>query len=448
MHLSNSKILKSVVIATLLLLYGQGAGAQLAANKQNTLANLVEKSEVFSKSFTGFVLFDPESRQFVYEKDADKYFTPASNTKIFTFYTALKVLGDSLPVLRYMVSGDTLVFWGTGNPLFLHPDFEPDNTVLNFLRSRPEKLFFSGHNFRDEAYGPGWSWDDYNSTYQPERSPFPMYGNMVRFERSSIRAGFVAQPAFFNQRIAFNAALEMEKPRIVRHIDDNVFEYNPRALTGLPFKQALFFRYEPKLIARLLSDTLGRQVEVIDIDDVRPGTAYTINTTMPNRLFEQLMQDSDNFIAEQLLLVCADKLFGTQKSKDVIEYASANIFRNAPAPLQWSDGSGLSRYNLFTPRTVVKVLERLQTEVPEERLLAIFPTGGQNGTIKGWYKGKTPYVHAKTGTLSNVHCLSGFVRTQKGKLLIFSFMHNNYTFSTNTLRQEMEKVLKWIAENY
>ncbi len=447
MQLATTNLMKTLGISILLLICQHGF-AQLAANKQGALNNLVEKSEVFSKGFTGFVLFDPENQQFVYKKDADRYFTPASNTKIFTLYTSLKVLGETMPALRYVISGDSLIFWGTGNPVFLHPDFQQDTTVVSFLKSRKEKLFFSGHNFKDEVYGPGWSWDDYNSTYQPEKSPFPMYGNMVRFERSSVREGFMAQPAFFNNRIAFNARLEMKRPEIVRHIDDNTFEYNPRALTGLPFKQELFFRFEPGLIAKLLTDTLGVPVGVMDMNDVKPSAAYTINVPIPDTLFQRLMQDSDNFIAEQMLLMCSEKLFGAQKAEEAIDYATKNIYRDAPSELRWVDGSGLSRYNLFTPRTVIKVLEKLHREVSQERLFRIFPTGGETGTIRSWYKGKTPYVHAKTGTLNGVHCLSGYLVTKKNKTLIFSFMHNNYTISTNTLKEEMDKVLKWIVENY
>ncbi|MDX1940736.1 MAG: D-alanyl-D-alanine carboxypeptidase [Saprospiraceae bacterium] len=447
MYLSRSKIIKSLVIPILLFLW-QSAWAQLGAGKLSTLADLVEKSSVFAKSFTGFVLFDPATQQYIYEKEADKYFTPASNTKIFTFYTALKVLGDSIPVLRYVTSGDTLIFWGTGNPLFLHPGFEQDMSVLTFLKSRKEKLFFSAHNFNDEHYGPGWSWDDFNSNYQAERSPFPMYGNLVRFERSSIREGFIAQPPFFNNRIVFNAKLEMEKPEIMRHIDDNVFEYNPRALTGLPFKQEIFFRFDPDLIAKLLSDTLGVSVGALDLSMIPPGVAHTISITTPDTMYQRLMQDSDNFIAEQLLMMCSEKLFGMQKAEDAIKYAEDNLYRNSPAALEWVDGSGLSRYNLFTPRTVVSVLQKIYREMPPERLFRIFPTGGESGTIRTFYKAKKPYIHAKTGTLSNVHCLSGFLTTKEDKTLIFSFMHNNYTVNSNDLKQEMDKVLKWVAENY
>ncbi len=63
---------------------------------------------------TGFMLYDLEEKKELYAFQEKQYFTPASNTKIFTLYTSLKVLGDSIPSLRYVEKGDSLIFKGTG----------------------------------------------------------------------------------------------------------------------------------------------------------------------------------------------------------------------------------------------------------------------------------------------------------------------------------------------
>ena len=115
----------------------------------------------YTSRAVGLALFDPASRKHLISYNADQTFTPASNTKLFSFYTGLLTLPDSLPALRYVVRSDSLIFWGTGNPLLLHPDL-PDTTALAFLRSRPEKLYFSPANYDGPRYGPGWAWDDYN----------------------------------------------------------------------------------------------------------------------------------------------------------------------------------------------------------------------------------------------------------------------------------------------
>jgi D-alanyl-D-alanine carboxypeptidase/D-alanyl-D-alanine-endopeptidase (penicillin-binding protein 4) len=414
------------------------------------LTDLIEESPVFSNIFTGFALYDPDENLFLYEKDIQKYFTPASNTKLFTFYTALQVLGDSIPALRYVISGDTLVFWGTGNPLFLHPELPQDTTVFNFLKRQSKQLFFSPHNFEDERFGPGWSWRDYQYSYQVEKSPFPLYGNMVCFERKRTGEGFGIYPFYFRRHMVFNPEMDTRRPDVRRLEHSNTFEYNAPAMTGFPFERQRPFRYTPATVAGLLSDTLHVPVGVLNLKEISPKAAHTLHIPVPDTLYRRLMQKSDNFIAEQLLLLVSEKLFGVQNTEQAIEYAKDSLFQDMPDKLVWVDGSGLSRYNLFTPRSIVRVLHKIYHVLPRERLLNIFPAGGVSGTIEQWYAGSNgrPYVFAKTGTLSNKHALSGYLFTRKGKLLIFSFMHNNYINGADAIKKEMEKVLEWIYQNY
>jgi D-alanyl-D-alanine carboxypeptidase/D-alanyl-D-alanine-endopeptidase (penicillin-binding protein 4) len=94
------------------------------------------------------------------------------------------------------------------------------------------------------------------------------------------------------------------------------------------------------------------------------------------------------------------------------------------------------------------VWNKIYTIVPEERLFQLLAVGGKSGTIKNWYKAEVPYLYAKTGTLSNNHSLSGFIKTKKGKTLIFSMMSNNFLASANDLRKQMETILQSIYEKY
>src|SRR6478736_9910405 len=75
--------------------------------------------ETTLSNHAGFVLYDLDKKRELYAYQPHQYFTPASNTKIFTFYTALTLLGDSIPALRYYETGDSLIFKGTGDPSFL-----------------------------------------------------------------------------------------------------------------------------------------------------------------------------------------------------------------------------------------------------------------------------------------------------------------------------------------
>lgn len=94
-------------------------------------------------------------------QNEDKYFTPASNTKLFTFYAGLKLLKDSIAGLHYVERGDSLIFWGTADPSFLDPQFK-EQRVLQKLNASSKKIYWAKAVFSGDFYGAGWTYDDYN----------------------------------------------------------------------------------------------------------------------------------------------------------------------------------------------------------------------------------------------------------------------------------------------
>ncbi|MBI5917130.1 MAG: D-alanyl-D-alanine carboxypeptidase [Bacteroidetes bacterium] len=407
----------------------------------------VADSGVFGKAFTGFALFDPAEEKMLYEYNADKYFTPGSNTKILTLYTCLRTLGDSIPALRYSRQGDLLVFWGTGDPSFLNPYLQQNPQVFDFLKNSPGELLFCPANFKDQRYGDGWMWSDFPYDYQAEKSPFPVYGNAARFCQLDSVKGIEVCPAFLKNFLSYDSSLHVED-YVGRTEFDNQFTFNTLAATGKTFEWHVPFRYTPQFLAEMLADTLKRSVHVLEAGLLPPAGASTLYSLHADSLYRLMMQESDNFIAEQLMLLCAWRQSGMMSTEQAIEFSMKNYLTDLPDEPRWVDGSGLSRYNLLTPRSLVKLLHKLYQSVPRERLFNLFPAGGVNGTIKTNYRnGDSPYVFAKTGTLRNNHCLSGYLITKKGKLLIFSFMHNNFTISTSSLRKEMERLLREVYDS-
>ena len=91
----------------------------------------------------------------------------------------------------------------------------------------------------------------------------------------------------------------------------------------------------------------------------------------------------------------------------------------------------------------------MREEVGEERLFELLPAGGMTGTISNWYGAKDgPYVFAKTGTLSNNHSLTGYLKADSGKTLLFCIMVNHYAHSTSKVRESMGEILKKIKKAY
>ena len=423
-----------------------GVTHNITRKDKKEVRKAIELSPVFSKHFTGFVLYDPAKEEVLIQRNAHRYFTPASNTKILTFFTALHLLKDSMPYLEYAVKNDTVIFRGGGNPVFLHPDFEQP-PLPSFLADTSKFLFFSMDNFRDDSYGEGWMWDDYNYAFQTEKSSLPIYENNVRTELPADGDSIFINPVYFQK--AYTPLPERgDQLRIQRAEKANRFtfqlpiEHKENLVVSKPFIVS------QDLICNLLSDTLHRRVA--------PWTQATdsldftsLYLPAQDTLYRRLLHQSDNFIAEQLLLMSARKLYGYQNTKAAINYAKDSIFNFLTDELLWVDGSGISRYNLLTPAALVEILDSLQRKIPLERIKDLFPAGGISGTIGDWYGGtSTPYLFAKTGTLRNNHNLSGYIITKSNRLLIFSFMNNHFKGSSGKVKQEMERVLRMVYERF
>lgn len=415
------------------------------------LKEKIEQSDLFTTIFTGFALYDPAAANFIYQFNEEKYFTPASNTKILTLLTCLKTLGDSMPTLFYRESERDLIFWGTGDPSFLHPSLPQDTSVRDFLRATKKQLRLSTHNFKEYAFGAGWAWDDYYYAFQTERSPMPIYANTVKFQHEKGKLGFDVFPSLFEDQVKLNTKLSNKYPVFIRSKDSNYFQCNNAAITGEDFERYVPFQYSDTLLLALLQDTLNKDINLYKGYIPTKGIKVLHSQVPVDSIYQKMMQQSDNFLAEQLLLTASNQALGVQNTEMIIDYAKKNLLSATPDELMWYDGSGLSRYNMFTPRSMVYALHEIYKLLGTERMEVIFPEGGVSGTIEKWYgskAGQPPYLFAKTGTLSHVHCLSGFLKTTSGKTLIFSFMHNNYPMGSSTIKKEMQPILEYIRDNF
>lgn len=392
------------------------------------------ESPFYETQFTGFYLYDPETKEVLENYNGEKLFTPASNVKILTLFSALKVLPDSIPALKYERKGGDLYIQGMGDPTFLHPDFKNERKALEFLKKETGKIYLSWGNYDDYRMGPGWSWEDYEKYYSAERSELPIYGNVAVVKKGK------GKPGAFPPTLA--DSVEYAESLFTRAYHDNKFKIGSRngSATEVPFVT------KGELIRAMLSDALGK--EVILSDYKLPKSAKTLFSLPTDKVLKRMMEVSDNFLAEQIMVLVSSQVSNTLNSEKAIQYILNKYLKDLPQKPVWVDGSGLSRYNLFSPRDLVVVLDKLYKDYPRERLFNLFAVGGRTGTLKNNYGGKTPYVYAKSGTLSNNYCLSGYLITKSGKTLIFSVMNNHHQKANWQIRQETQKLLEFIRDNY
>lgn len=411
------------------------------------LEKLLQESAVLRQHHVGVSITDANTGQKVADWNADRYFTPASVMKMFSLYAGLHMLGDSLPSLRYVVRGDSLIFWGTGDPTLLHGDV-PSRRALDFLRTRPEKLFYAEIP-SVTPYGPGWTWDDYNYYYQPERGAFPVYGHTVRFYATAGQPRPRVYPRFFRS-VTEPVPAGTPNPaddHIRRPELENRFSYFPITQKWVDETP---FRTSPALLLQLLQDTLHRPIGGVPFRLRTEDSIQVLRGLPVDSLYRRMLQVSDNFLAEQLLLMCSSRL-GNDSLSTIrpIRVMRTLFLADLPDAPRWVDGSGLSRLNLVTPRAMTSLLLKLHQEVPEKRLLSLLAAGGGHGTLRRRYRPVVqgrPWLWGKTGTLTNNHNVVGYLRTNSGRLLAFSFLNNNIPGPDAPVRSEMEKILTQVRE--
>ena len=432
----NSKELLVFNYALLILLSSCSVSKQIAQQAETILL----KDSAISSGHIGISIYEPATGRYWYNHDAEKYFVPASNTKLFTLYAGMKYLGDSLVGIRYETRGDSTILYPSGDPSFLHSDYKY-NPVFDFLKTR-KKVFLSEKILFTDFLGKGWAWDDFKEGYMAQRSPMPVYGNIVKLKWVNADSLSI-YPRYFKGQAGI-----MEKMsngfEVIKDFEDNhlVFIHGEEKNKEVPF------RPDETTVYHLLKDTLKTEIGFDYVSSRRntnPGTI--IHSQLSDSLFKPMMHRSDNFFAEQTLLMVSNERLGYMSTDAIIDTLLKADLTDIPQKPKWVDGSGLSRYNLFTPQAFIYILGKLNTEFGWDRLRNILPTGGK-GTLKSYYIKDSGSIYAKTGTLSNHCAISGFLITNKGKLLIFSILANHYQTGATPIRKATELFLEAILKKY
>lgn len=419
--------------------------------KENLLSNAA-----LQKAHIGISIYEPANNKYVYNYQGDKYFVPASNVKIASCYAAMKYLGDSLKGIRYeKKDNDVLIVEGTGDPTLLHPEFNRQ-PVLDLLRSSKHVLI-NTENWEEKSLGYGWSWDDYNDEYMAERSPIPVYGNVVEWRKNegmNVLAGspspadknsLRSYPPFFKDSVieAEEYGGETNAFSIERNVAYNRFLIKPDNDTFLS-KKIPFVTSGFETARKLLRDTLkiDLRASYYKLENARYVFSHPTDSVL-----KIMMHRSDNFLAEQSLLMVSNDQLNNMNDQKIIDRLLNTDMNDLPQKPRWVDGSGLSRYNLFSPQDFVALLHKMQKEFGLRRVKEIFPTGNE-GTLTNYYVKDSAFIYAKTGSLSGVVALSGLLYTAKNKLLLFSVLVNNHQASATEVRRAVEKFLESVRNKY
>jgi len=482
--------------------------AASAASLADRIQVLLNGSPGAKSAFWGVQAVDLSTGKTLYQVNADRFFIPASNTKLFTTAMALtrlgpdftfqtRVLASAAPDDAGRIAGDLRLLGGgdpnlsaraipyqkgpiTGNPLIAIEDLA-DQIAAKHITRISGNIIGNDSWYVWEPYAPGWGLDDPLYDYGAPVSALTLHDNtlalnIVAGAHEGDLAVLTLKPAIeyyrIDNRIRTVAAggerrihydrpagmLDLELwgtiPMGSRPEDLLLGIEDPAEFAAMALRQALESRgitVDGKAIVHHLSPNEVPNLMQGPAPEPAAGTELARRTSAP--LVEDLRitdKVSQNLHAELALRAVArarrnlgSREAGLAELKDFLAEAGVE-----PDQYAINDGSGLSRQNLVTPATVIKLLRFMYQSPARANWISLLPIGGQDGTLSNRFveQSVTGRVHAKTGSVSHVSALSGYFQRAGGHWVAFSILVNNFNRPAGEIRAVMDRICATIME--
>jgi D-alanyl-D-alanine carboxypeptidase/D-alanyl-D-alanine-endopeptidase (penicillin-binding protein 4) len=453
--------------------------AALAAEVDSALAD-----PAFARASWGVVIQSLDDGQVLYRRNAERLFLPASNLKLLTASAALARLGADFRYRTTVVAhgarrADTLlgdiVVVGRGDPS-LAVDAATGADPLAPLRPWADSLRGRGIRvvrgrvigdaslFTDPPLGPGWAWDDLDADYAAPIGALQLDDGVAWIEATAgTAAGQPVRAAPLPPRVPlrlFNTATTAPADSTMRQLvwsrapfSDSV-TLSGQLAAGRPAVRLPVSVPDPtRYFVAALVEALGDAGVTVRGDtvaaDSATDTVFTWQSPPLSAILPLFLKPSQNQIGEMLLrtLGAQVKGVGSMDSGRAVVREVLSGFGVPPDAYVLADGSGLSRYNYVAPDAVARVLEAMYRRPDFEPLFDALPVAGVDGTLAGRLKGTRAAgnAHAKTGSLSNVRTLSGYVRTADGEMLLFVLLANGFTVPQRVVEAAQDQVVERLA---
>jgi D-alanyl-D-alanine carboxypeptidase/D-alanyl-D-alanine-endopeptidase (penicillin-binding protein 4) len=436
----------------------------------------------YDAAWWGVKIASLDTGKIIFEANAGKLFSPASNTKLYTAALALDRLGPDYRIRTSLyarerpdpsgtLKGDLIVY-GRGDPTMnLKPrggeifrSLEPLAAALTNagVKSIRGDLIADESYFQGPPFGSGWNWDDLQSAYGAEISALTINDNVALLrvqpgERAGdpCRVSFDPPPDFLassnrartlpegsNRNISWYRPWGQNTVRVdgslpvgKAEFTDSVPVHDPAAWFAGLFREALARHGIPVSGRSRSVSWLDRRADPVEL--ARWVEIGAVESPPLRDILRETLKKSQNLYTDLLLAHVGAVLHGAQPlaPDETTEAAGISALRTflaeagvPPRETFFDEGSGLSRNNLTTPNATLRLLVFMSRHKNFEIYRQCLPVAGVDGTLRSRMIG-TPAagnVRAKTGTLEWVGSLSGYVTTAAGEHVAFCLMLNRF----------------------
>ena len=468
-----------------------GPSRSVAADSVQTLRADLEgifSDPRLAQAQLGIKVFSLDRSEVLYEKNPRQLLIPASGNKIITAVVALMRLGPSFrfqtrifadgPVENGMLKGN-LIISGSGDPSG-SPQFRSGDPFAIFalwavklkernIRAISGDILGVSGAFGKPVFGQGWEWDDLPESYAAPASALQFNGNTIALEISpgtdeGIAASIRTSPLEGYLKIDNHVVTGPENGtpdiRVIRGESDEAFEMRGTIpAKAAPVIRDVAVRDPMRYYLSAFTHVMAR--EGIDTGQCAIREAEACDSSRLSLLWvhespglpvvlKALLKESINICAETMVRALSLELRGAaefDRGKEIVKETlqQAGI---EPDTYLFADGSGLSRRNLQSAESFVRLLSFVRRNSSFHLFYDALAVAGIDGTLSGRMKGSTAEnnVRAKTGTMTGVSSISGYVTTADGEMLAFSMAANNLIAPKGTAESIQDSALIRLTE--
>jgi D-alanyl-D-alanine carboxypeptidase/D-alanyl-D-alanine-endopeptidase (penicillin-binding protein 4) len=413
----------------------------------------------------------PTTNRSLYNHEGDRYFIPASNAKLLTTAAALRQLGSEFRIRTsiYQTSAGSLRVVGRGDPSLTDAQLKDLTQQLKRQGVRNvQQLVVDDSYFQGDTLNLTWEWEDVQSDYGAAVNSLILNQNAVDLTLSPQQVG---QPLRVNWADAIAAKqwrLENNSVTAKAATPDSIAVTAVLGQPLLQIKGQLGVDAKPEVIGLpvlnpgeyflehfrnvLVAEGISVESATVESNKGVTGTQELAKIESPPlaTLLVETNQESNNLYAEVLLRTLGsfrhDTLPSTTQTAELgLKTLKETLTALGVDPQSYSlvDGSGLSRQNLVSPEAIAQTLKRM-AQMPQATIYrASLPTAGVNGTLSQRFLNTAAQgnLQAKTGTLTGVSALSGYLDVPGYQPLVFSIMVNQSDQSPTTQRQAIDEIV-------
>ena len=423
------------------------------------LEKLIKNSGLNETATLAISIRDAESGNVIYEQNQNKLLHPASTLKIFTTYSALNVLGydylfktqfykDSENNLYIKLGADPLLTSSQLQQAFQKIKAEGNSTFKN--------LYFDDSIIDKKEFATGWMWDNDTNPYTPKISSYNLDGNVVRvtmtngsdgFATTSLKSTYPMSVISVIKTGAKNDYLEVNR---YNWINPEVVEIYGNLKSAKPINIPIssMRRYFIHNVEKSLEDNKISVSNTLYASKIVPEDAVLI-TEIKNplkRTLPAILQNSNNLMAESLFKLAAANKYSATGTDILGEDVFKEFYKKQGLEtdnILIKDGCGVSRNNLLYADWMTQALNKIYNQKDFEKFKDNMAQSG-DGTLNNRLYPLRGDVWLKTGSLSNISAIAGYVKSQDGHIYSIVILTQNFVQEQSEIKKLEDEIINII----